>query len=247
MGRDYNKEHKDNQFRQFAYRFDYEVMHKYMLQSILESTNQTDEILELGSFQGEFTSLLCEYFSEVTCVEASSEAVHFHQSKIKNAALNRVNILNSRFEDVKLDQCFKTVVMTHVLEHIDDPISVLKKVKSEMLGEGGVLLSYVPNANALSRRIAVEMGLVDHNAAVTEGEEQHGHRVTYSIDTLARDVKAAGLRVIDKKGIFLKTLANFQWDFFLNHPEKFNDRFVEAHFELGETISRFVRIDNVCV
>ena len=100
MGRDYNKEHKDNQFRQFAYRFDYEVMHKYMLQSILESTNQTDEILELGSFQGEFTSLLCEYFSEVTCVEASSEAVHFHQSKIKNAALNRVNILNSRFEDV---------------------------------------------------------------------------------------------------------------------------------------------------
>nr|GFC16262.1 hypothetical protein [Tanacetum cinerariifolium] len=28
------------------------------------------------------------------------------------------------------------------------------------------------------------MGLIEHNSAVTEGERLHGHRITYSLDTL---------------------------------------------------------------
>jgi hypothetical protein len=69
-----------------------------------------------------------------------------------------------------------------------------------------------PNANAPSRQIAVKMGLISHNAAVTAAEADHGHRRTYSLDTLERDAIAAGLRVTHRSGIFFKALANFQWD-----------------------------------
>jgi hypothetical protein len=69
-----------------------------------------------------------------------------------------------------------------------------------------------PNANAASRQIAVKMGLISHNAAVTPAEAQHGHRCTYSLDTLERDAVAGGLRVVHRSGVFFKALASFQWD-----------------------------------
>jgi hypothetical protein len=56
------------------------------------------------------------------------------------------------------------------------------------------------------------MGLISHNAAITPAEAEHGHRITYSLDTLERDAVAAGLRVVHRSGIFFKALANFQWD-----------------------------------
>jgi hypothetical protein len=54
------------------------------------------------------------------------------------------------------------------------------------------------------------MGLISHNAAVTPAEAEHGHRCTYSLDTLERDAVAAGLKVVHRSGIFFKALANFQ-------------------------------------
>ena len=38
------------------------------------------------------------------------------------------------------------------------------------------------------------MGLISHNAAVTPAEAEHGHRCTYTLDTLERDAVAAGLK-----------------------------------------------------
>ena len=41
-----------------------------------------------------------------------------------------------------------------------------------------------PNANAPSRQIAVKMGLIGTNTEVTDAERAHGHRVTYTFDSL---------------------------------------------------------------
>ncbi|MDR1558152.1 MAG: hypothetical protein LBS84_00380, partial [Clostridiales bacterium] len=56
------------------------------------------------------------------------------------------------------------------------------------------------------------MNILSHNSVVTDGEYAHGHRITYSFDTLERDIRAAGLEIIYRSGIFFKALANFQWD-----------------------------------
>jgi len=117
------------------------------------------------------------------------------------------------FSDVTcVPERYANVVLTHVLEHIDDRVGLLRRINDEWLTDDGRLLLVCPNAHAPSRQIAVLMGLISHNAAITPAEAEHGHRTTYSLDTLERDAVAGGLRVVHRSGIFFKALANFQWD-----------------------------------
>lgn len=205
--RDYNEELKDTSDHQYAYGFDFDVMHPYMLRSF-EPFFREGRTLELGSFKGDFTRRLAERFDDITCVEASSEAI----TTAKGMLPSKIRFINSRFEDATLPEKYDNIILTHVLEHIDDPIAVLKRINDEWLAEGGRFFLVCPNANAPSRQIAVKMGLITHNAAVTPAEAQHGHRCTYTLDTLERDATQAGLKVVVRSGIFFKALANFQWD-----------------------------------
>jgi hypothetical protein len=76
------------------------------------------------------------------------------------------------------------------------------------------------------------MGLISHNTAVTPGEKEHGHKITYTLDTLERDAVAGGLKVIHRSGIFFKALANFQWDKILN-TDVISSEYLEGCYQLG--------------
>jgi len=136
------------------------------------------------------------------------------------------------FDQVTLERRFDNVILTHVLEHLDDPVGVLRRVGDEWLTPSGRLFLVCPNANAPSRQIAVHMGLITHNAAVTDAERAHGHRITYSLDTLERDARAAGLKVVHRSGIFFKALANFQWDRLLA-TDIISPEYLEGCYQLG--------------
>lgn len=90
-----------------------------------------------------------------------------------------------------------------------------------------------PNANAPSRQIAVKMGLIESNAAVTEAERVHGHRITYSLDTLKSEIVKADLRIVHKSGIFFEALANFQWDRLLQ-TDIILKEYLEGCYALGQ-------------
>lgn len=228
--RDYNVELKDNEGRKYHYGFDFDVMHPFMVRSFKPFFKQ-GTCLELGSHEGEFTKRLVPYFGSfaISCVEASSEAIE--------KAIKKLNpdiwFHNSTFEDVQLNRKYDNIVMTHVLEHLSDPVSVLKRINDDWLEDDGVFLLVCPNANAPSRQIAVKMGLINYNAAVTDSESLHGHFVTYSLDTLERDVVASGLEVIHRSGIFFKALANFQWDKILE-TDIVTAEYLEGCYKLGQ-------------
>lgn len=226
--RDYDAEFRDTAEHQYAYSFDFDVMHPFMIRSF-QPFFRNGSVLELGSFKGDFTRLLFDYFDDITCVEASREAIEEAQSK----AGNRATFIHSLFETARLQRRYDNVVLTHVLEHLDDPVLVLKRVNDEWLATGGRLFLVCPNANAPSRQIAVKMGLITHNAAVTPAEAEHGHRCTYSLDTLERDAVAAGLRVVHRSGIFFKALANFQWDRLLQ-TDIISKEYLEGCFQVGQ-------------
>jgi 2-polyprenyl-3-methyl-5-hydroxy-6-metoxy-1,4-benzoquinol methylase len=219
---------KDNDDRSYAYSFDFDVMHPFMVKSFLPFI-KGDNVLELGSFKGDFTKRLLPLFSNITCVEASTEAIAMAQEKLPRT----VNIINSMFEDVNLETRFDNIVMTHVLEHLDDPILVLKRINEEWLSDTGRFFLVCPNANAPSRQIAVKMGLISHNSAVTPAEAEHGHRCTYTLDTLERDAVAAGLKVVHRSGIFFKALANFQWDQLLQ-TDIISPAYLDGCYKLGQ-------------
>lgn len=225
--RDYNAEHVDNA-RKYAYGFDFDVMHPLMVRSFAPFF-RPGSMLELGSFKGDFTARLTEHFSDLSCVEASDQAMEEARQRLGD----KVQYFNSLFETVQLPRRYDNIVMTHVLEHLDDPIAVLGRINREWLAPGGRFFLACPNANAPSRQIAVKMGLIDHNAAVTPAEAEHGHRCTYALDTLERDATRAGLKVIHRSGIFFKALANFQWDRLLK-TDIITPAYLEGCYQLGQ-------------
>jgi SAM-dependent methyltransferase len=228
LQRDYNNEINDAPDHQYAYGFDFDVMHPFMIRSF-EPFFIKGSLLELGSFKGDFTQRFMHHFDDVTCVEASSVAMAQAREKLGD----QVHYINALFEEATLPKRYNNIVLTHVLEHIDEPVKLLKRINDEWLEEGGRFFLVCPNANAPSRQIAVKMGLISHNSAVTEAEAAHGHRCTYSLDTLEREATAAGLNVVHRSGIFFKALANFQWDHLLQ-TDIISPEYLEGCYQLGQ-------------
>lgn len=226
--RNYNTEGRDTEQHRYAYSFDFDVMHPYMVRSF-QPFFRPGSALELGSYKGDFTSRLTHHFNDITCVEASDEALSEARKRLGGAA----TFIQSRFEVVSLPKRYDNIILTHVLEHLDDPVALLRRVNEEWLAEGGRLFLVCPNANAPSRQIAVKMGLIDKNSAVTPAESEHGHRITYALDTLERDATQAGLRVVHRSGIFFKALANFQWDRLLQTDIVSKD-YLDGCYALGQ-------------
>ncbi|HET6148964.1 MAG TPA: class I SAM-dependent methyltransferase [Polyangia bacterium] len=226
--RDYNIEIRDTADHKYAYGFDFDVMHPFMIKAFEPFFNK-GSLLELGSFKGDFTRRFVPYFDEITCVEASDVAVGEARQKLGE----KVTFVNPRFESVRLPKRYDNVVLSHVLEHLDDPVLVLKRINQEWLADRGRFFLVCPNANAPSRQIAVKMGLIPHNTAVTRSEAAHGHRRTYTLDTLKQDALAAGLCVVHRTRIFFKSLANFQWDRLLN-TDIISQEYLDGCFKLGQ-------------
>ncbi len=226
--RDYDAEIRDTTEHRYAYNFDFDVMHPFMIKAF-ESFFNKGNLLELGSFKGNFTQRLTPYFHDITCVEASDIAIAEARQKLGDS----VKFINACFEHAALPARYDNILLTHVLEHLDDPVLILKRINEEWLAEKGRLFLACPNANAPSRQIAVKMGLISHNSAVTPAEAEHGHRRTYTLDTLERDAVAAGLKVEHRSGIFFKALANFQWDRLLQ-TDIVSREYMEGCYKLGQ-------------
>lgn len=223
--RDYNLESRDTQDHQYHYNFD-TVLRHFMMRSF-KPFMLGGKALELGCFKGEVTELLLQNYSDLSVIEASDELIQFAQARVGASA----RFIHSRFETYECQERYDALFLIHTLEHLDDPVAVLKKADT-WLSEQGLFFIAVPNANALSRQIAVKMGLISHNSAVTEAEQQHGHRCTYALDTLERDARLAGLEVIHRGGIFLKPFANFQFDR-LMETGTISEGYLEACYQLG--------------
>jgi len=229
--RNYNAELDDSanaDHEKYAYGFDFDVMHPYIVKAFRPFFRQ-GSLLELGSYKGDFTRRLLPFFDDVTCVEASDAAIAVAAQRLGG----NVRFVNSLFEEAVLPKRYDSIVLTHVLEHLDDPVLVLRRINREWLAPGGRLFLVCPNANAPSRQIAVKMGLISHNAAITPAEREHGHRITYSLDTLERDAVASGLNVVHRSGIFFKALANFQWDRLLQ-TDIISPEYLEGCYRLGQ-------------
>ena len=106
--------------------------------------------LELGPGSGYMTRLLQHDFEELSVVDAS-------QTNLNNLdCMSSVKKYCSFFEDFEPDNKFDTIVMEHVLEHVDDPSLILQKAH-KWSSENGIYIIGVPNSNSLHRLAAVCM------------------------------------------------------------------------------------------
>jgi SAM-dependent methyltransferase len=223
--RDYDKEFQDNELRQYAYDFD-SVIRGYMMRTLAPFFTK-GKALELGCFEGDSTQLFSDHFPDLTVLEGSSALIDMARAKVSAD----VHFIHTTIETASLAPIFENIFLVHTLEHIDAPVQALARI-GEWLSPNGRLFVVVPNAMAASRQIAVKMGLIETNHSVTPGERSHGHRCTYSLDTLERDALAAGLQIESRGGIFFKPFANFQFDLLLKN-KVIDQAYVEGCYALG--------------
>ena len=143
--------------------------------------------LELGPAEGNMTKFLVGDFEQLTIVDGASKLLE----RIPEAP-NLIKV-HSLFEDFKPSRLFNTIVMEHILEHVDDPVSLLARVKT-WAAPGGRLLLGVPNGHSIHRLVAVKMGLLPDPCALNERDHAVGHRRVYTRDSFRRDIEKAGLR-----------------------------------------------------
>ena len=103
--RNFDLEFDDNVGRKYAYGFDLDVMHPFMIKSF-EPFFKNGNLLELGSFQGNFTKRFLPYFNDITCVEASGDALKVAKKLIGD----KVKYVHGMFEDVSLPKKYDNIV-----------------------------------------------------------------------------------------------------------------------------------------
>jgi 2-polyprenyl-3-methyl-5-hydroxy-6-metoxy-1,4-benzoquinol methylase len=179
-------------------------------------------VLELGPAEGAMTAVLLNQTNDLTVIEG---APHF--CEILRERFPSAKIIEALFENFKPSRLYDVIVMGYVLEHVSDPVSILR-LASGWLIEGGILLAAVPNARSIHREAAVLMEIIPSIYYLNEADLHHGHRRVYDLDSLKADFVDAGLSIHTSGGYWLKPLSNTQIE------ESWTPQMLEAFMRLGE-------------
>lgn len=179
--------------------------------------------LELGSADGQMTQYLVQDFSKVVAVDGSEKFI----DDLKKKDIANLIPVCSLFEEFEYSEKFDTVIMAHILEHVDNPVEIIS-IGKKFLKQDGVLLIDVPNAKSFHRLAAVEMGLLKAIDELNETDNLLGHRRVYTSELMRDHIKQAGLKPVHWGGHFLKTVSNKQME------ESWNQQMMDAYFEVGK-------------
>ena len=182
-------------------------------------------MLELGSAEGVATDVLYPYFNDYTIVDGADFFVESLKQRYP-----KIKAYCSLFEDYSPDIKYDNIVLGHVLEHVKDPVDILKKC-SKWLNQEGKILCAVPNANSIHRQAAVSMGILDSIYQLNETDIKNGHRRVYDLQSFRSDFEKAGLKIVASGGYWLKPVSNRQIN------EGWTDDMVDAFLKLGEKYS----------
>jgi SAM-dependent methyltransferase len=135
-------------------------------------------LLDVGAGYGDFLHIVSQAGWQVSGFEFSPAAAKLSREKY-GVSLSVGDLFEMSFSN----QSFDVITMWHVLEHLADPIAVLRRLFT-LLRPGGLLVLEVPNLNCLVRksyRVPMTVNL---------------HLFHFSPDTLSSLVSAAGFQVL---------------------------------------------------
>ena len=188
-----------------------DISQEQSLAWIFEKLEGKQRILELGYGDGIINKNLLANGYSVDVIEGSPKVIA--RAKMDSPSLN---IQQTLFENFRVEKKYDCILALHVLEHVDNPISLLKMMAG-WLSDEGELVIIVPNRNSIHRQLAVEMGLQKKLDDLSPRDLIVGHQRVYSHESLREDIENAGFNVIEETGFFLKTLPN---GMMLNHSHE---------------------------
>ena len=183
---------------------------------------QGANILEMGPAEGVMTAHLARLGKQLTAVEG---ALNFCEDLRRR--FPGVTVVHSLFEEFQPPRPFDNIILGHVLEHVADPVAVVRQAASWLV-PGGRILAAVPNARSLHRQAAVLLGLLRSEDELNELDRHHGHRRVFNPESFRQCFLQAGLEIEFFGGYWIKPVSNRQIE------ETWTPAMLEAFMRLGE-------------
>lgn len=206
------------------YDFDNEIMLNWYPHRVIAHSRRKESMLELGLGHGYTTNIFSKYFEKYIVIDGSKAVIDNYKTRFPQS---NVLVVESYFEDYYTDESFDVINFGFILEHIDDPVSILKQYR-KYLKPGGQIFVAVPNAEVMNRRLGFIAGDLKEITMMSDHDLLLGHKRYYTLHTLISDIQNAGYSVVRKEGIYLKPLSTSQM-ISLNLQEKY----INALCELG--------------
>lgn len=185
--------------------------------------------LELGPAEGEMTQFLVNDFDKLTIVEGAADLL----AQIPESE-NLIKV-HALFEEFQPDHLFDSIILEHILEHVEDPVGLLGRVKKWMAPKGRLFLG-VPNGNSIHRLVAVKMGLLKNPCQLNARDHALGHRRIYTPDTFRADIERGGLKILEIGGVFFKPLSSGQIQ------ESWTEEMIQGFYELGKDFPEYAAV-----
>lgn len=188
------------------YDFDNEILLTWYPQRVLHHAGAAGSLLELGLGHGHTIDIFSPHFARHVVLEGSPAVIqNFHEKHPEC----RVEIVETWFENFTTDERFDVIVMGFILEHVDDPLLILRRFR-DFLAPGGKMFVAVPNAEVMNRRLGQLAGLLDDVTTLSENDVLLGHQRFYTAASLSADIAEAGCGVDQLEGIYLKPFTTSQ-------------------------------------
>lgn len=110
---------------QVSYKIQNKIIRKYL--------QKNSSILEIGGGEGIFLDTLKNDY-QVELAEPSKSAA-------QRASIRGIKVYNDYYQNLYLDNTYDLICMSHVLEHIDNPIETVNSLKKNIRNEGYILLT----------------------------------------------------------------------------------------------------------
>ncbi len=113
----------------------------------VERHKKSGRVLEIGSAGGFFLNEMKRRGFEVEGVEISEKAAQFSRDH-----LGLTNIHCGRLEDVTLEGPFDVIAMWDVIEHVSDPVAILRHLRS-LIARDGILVVQTQNIDSFVAKL----------------------------------------------------------------------------------------------
>lgn len=194
--------------------YTYEIFSRYLSEG---------SVLELGPAEGLMTRQLAGWASDLTLVEGSETFCNDLRKSYPTA-----NVQHSLFESYTPNRTFDNIIMSHVLEHVEDPSHLIRIASDWLTPIKGRIFAAVPNSRSIHRQAAVLMGLLPVEDALNELDIHHGHRRVFNPEQFRAAFTNAGLKIEVFGGYWMKPVSNAQI------TASWTNEMLSAFFILGE-------------
>ena len=205
-----------------------DVMQETEARWLIEQTVDCPRILDLGWGSGIVAKALHAAGRSVLVVEGS-------KANCAAAQAAGIPVVRALFENYTPAPDFDCVIASFVLEHVADPIALLKRC-AEWAPR---LIVVIGNAESWHRRLAVAMGLQPRLDTLSARDEAVGHYAVFDRRSMAGLLTDSGWRIMNMRGLMLKTLPN-------SMMVNFDERLIRAMCEIDVRPEDAANICFVC-